>query len=110
MGAGLEIQVFQRVVAQRGDEPPLTLEVHCHLVHPPLDMGEGYRLYQLQHLPLLGVRQASQDDQSKQHNSRNDSRAVSHAAFSLAIRALWSVLSPKMVYEPHDIRPQSAGV
>jgi hypothetical protein len=44
MGAGLEIQDFQCIVAQGGDEKSLALEIHCQVVNPPLDMGERDRL------------------------------------------------------------------
>jgi hypothetical protein len=65
MRAGLEVEHFQRIVAQRRDKQPLALEVHRQVVNPPLDMGQGNRLDQAEQGPLLGVRREGQDGQSK---------------------------------------------
>ena len=38
-GAGLQVEDLKGIVAQRGDEQPLAVEVDRHVVNPPLDMG-----------------------------------------------------------------------
>jgi len=62
----MQVNNFQRVVAERGHEEPPAFEVHCKMVKTPLDVWQGNCLHQPKRHTLLGLNSDYQYDKCSQ--------------------------------------------
>jgi hypothetical protein len=62
--AGLEIDDFQRVVFNRGDEQALPSYVHAHVIDPPFDIWQRDARFQRQRLGILSDSWTAQNEES----------------------------------------------